>query len=81
MKMVVVSIDADPLKKYKEAQANVECMILDRVKDHVAPHIVEKKTSREMWETLTTLYQETSVQQKMLLENQQTQYQMQKEKR
>ena len=32
-------------------------MILDRVKDHVIPHIAEKNTAREMWQTLNTLYQ------------------------
>ena len=53
-------------------------MILDGVKDHVVPHIAEKETTREMWEALTTLYQGTSIQQKMLLEIQLRQYQMQK---
>lgn len=45
-------------------------MILDKVKDHVIPHIVEKYIAKEMWDTLTTLYKGTSVQRKMLLENQ-----------
>lgn len=70
LKVVVVPVDVDPLKKYEEAQAKAKCMILDRVKDQVVPHIAEKETTREMWETLITLYQGTSVQQKMLLENQ-----------
>lgn len=69
LKVVVVLVDADPLKKYEEAQAIAKCMILHGVKDHVLPHISEKETSREMWEALTTLYQGTSVQRKMLLEN------------
>lgn len=66
----VVPIDVDPLKKYEEAQAKAKCMILDGVKDHVIPHIAEKDTTREMWECLTTLYEGTSIQQKMLLESQ-----------
>jgi len=78
LKVVVVLVNADPLKKYKEPQVKVECIILDRVKDHVVPHIVEKDTTREMWEALTTLYEGTSLQHKMLLENQLRQYQMQK---
>jgi len=61
LKVVVVSVDVDPLKKYEEAQAKVKCMILDGVKDHVIPHIAEKETTREMWEALTTLYDETFV--------------------
>lgn len=66
------------MKKYEEAQAKAKCMILDEVKDHVVPHIVEKETTREVWEALTTLYQGSSVQRKMLLENQLRQYQGQK---
>jgi len=76
--MVVVPVDVDHLKKYEEAQAKAKCMILDEVKDHVIPHIVEKDTAREMWEALTTLYKGTFVQRKMLLENQLRQFQMQK---
>ena len=75
-----VAIPTDPTenKKYADAMARVKCMILDGVKDHVIPHIVEKNTTKEMWDTLTTLYQGTSVQWKMLLENQLRSYQMQK---
>ena len=79
MRTVVVSVDDIPLKKYKEAQAKAKCMILDRVKDHVIPHIAEKDTTREMWEALTTLYEGTSVQRKMFLESQLRQFHMQKE--
>lgn len=53
-------------------------MILDRVKDHVIPRIAKKDTAREMWEALTTLYEGTFVQQKMLLESLLRQFQMQK---
>ena len=53
---IVVLVDADPLKKYEEAQAKAKHMIMDGVKDHVIPHIAEKNTAREMWETLTTIY-------------------------
>ena len=35
--------------------------VLDRVKDHVVPHIAEKDTTNEMWEALNKLYQHTSV--------------------
>ena len=70
LKVVVEPVDIDPLKKYEEAQTKAKCMILDGVKDHVVPHIAEKETAREMWETLTTMYQGSSVQRKMLLENQ-----------
>lgn len=62
MKVVVVLVDVDLLKKYEEAQAKAKCMILDGVKDYVVPHIDEKETTREMWEMLSTLYQGTSIQ-------------------
>ena len=61
LKVVVVPVNDDPLQKYEEAQAKAKCMMLDRVKDHVVPHIAEKNTAREMWEALTTLYQQSSV--------------------
>jgi len=60
LKVVVVPAKADPLKKYEESQAKAKCMILDGVKDHVVT-LAKKETTREMWETLTTLYQGTSV--------------------
>ena len=58
------------LVKHNEAEAHVKRFIIDEVKDHVVPHIAEKKTANAMWTTLTTMYQGKSVQKKMLLENQ-----------
>jgi len=58
--------------------ARAKCIILDRVKDHVVPHIAEKETTFEMWEALKKLYQHTSVQRRMMLENQMRSYQMKK---
>ena len=59
-----MAILVDPTKneKYEDAMARAKCMILDEVKDHVIPHIAEKNTTKEMWDTLKTLYQGTSVQ-------------------
>lgn len=57
--------------------ARAKCIILDGVKDHVVQHIA-KETTKEMWDALKKLYQHTSVQKKMLLENQLQSYQMQK---
>ena len=74
------AIPDDPIEKakYEEAMARAKCIILDGIKDHVVPHIAKKNTSNEMWEALKKLYQHTSVQRKMLLENQLRSYQMQK---
>lgn len=62
--------DATLLAKHNEAVAHAKRFIMDKVKDHVVPHIAEKKTTNEMWKALTTLYQGKSIQRKMLLENQ-----------
>ena len=68
--VLVVPTDADPLKKFKENQARAKRLIMDGVKDHVVPRIVGKNTANEMWTILNTIYQGSSIQRKMLLENQ-----------
>ena len=70
LKTTAVPVDPAENEKYKEEMANAKCIILDGVKDHVVSHITEKDTANEMWEALKKLYQHTSVQRKMLLENQ-----------
>ena len=61
LKVVVIPIDPAENEKCEEAMARAECMILDEVKDPIIPHISENTTTREMWKTLTTLYQGSSV--------------------
>lgn len=78
LRTMAIPIDPANNERYEDAMAKAKCIILDGVKDHVILHIVEKNTAKEMWDTLTTLYQGTSVQRKMLLENQLQSYQMQK---
>jgi len=53
-----MAIPVNPTKneKYENAMVRAKCMILDGVKDHVIPHIAEKNTAKEMWDTLKTLY-------------------------
>ena len=50
------SIDAIALAEHKRKDVKAKRIILDGVKDHVVPHLFRKKTVREMWEALTTLY-------------------------
>ena len=76
--VLVVPVDPNPLKKFKENQARAKHLIMDEVKDHVVPHIVGKNTTNEIWTASETMYQEGSVQRKMLLENQMWLFQMQK---
>lgn len=65
----MILIDLAENDKYEEAMARAKCIILDGVKDHVVPHIIEKDMINEMCEALKKLYQHTSMQQRMLLEN------------
>ena len=76
--MIAILVDPTHNDRYEDAMARAKSIILDRVKDHIVPHIVEKNTAQGMWEALTKLYQHTSVQRKMLLENQLRSYQMKK---
>ena len=44
--------DADLLRKHREAAGHAKRLIMDSIKDHIVPHIVEKKTTNEMWKAL-----------------------------
>ena len=78
MKVIAILVDPNDDDRYEEAMARAKSIILDGVKDHVVPHITEKETTFEMWEALKKLYQHTSMQRRMLLENQLRSYQMKK---
>ena len=69
LKVIDVLVDPNENDKYEEAMVMAKCIILDGVKDHVVPHIAEKEKVVEMWEAFKNLYQHTSVQRRMLLEN------------
>jgi len=69
LRTVAIPVDPTDNEKYEEEMAREKCIILDGVKDHVVQHIAKKGTEKEMWNTLKTLYQHTSLQRKMLLEN------------
>ena len=79
LRVMAIPVDLVANEKYDEAMAKAKCIILDGVKDHVVPQIADKETAKEMWDALKTLYQHTSVQRKMLLENKLRAFQMQKE--
>jgi len=78
LRTIAISVDPTDNDKYEEAMARAKSIILDGVKDHVVPHITENDRANEMWEALKKLYQHTSMQRRMLLENQLRSYQMQK---
>ena len=56
----VVTVPAsDPiaLDLYEVKEARVQRIILDGVKDHLIPHLAERPTTKEMWDTLKGLYE------------------------
>jgi gag-polypeptide of LTR copia-type len=66
---VVAAPAADPvaldLHEVKEAKA--QRIILDGVKDHLIPHLAEKKTAKEMWDALKNLFEAKNENWKMAL--------------
>ena len=56
LRTMAILVDPVDNEKYEEAMDKAKCIILDGVKDHVVQHIVEKETTKEMWDTLKKLY-------------------------
>ena len=56
--------DADLLQKHRGSAGHAKWLIMDSIKDHIVPHIAEKKTTNEMWKALTSLYEGKFVQRK-----------------
>jgi hypothetical protein len=50
-------------------EMKAKLMIMDVVKDHLIPHISEKKTAKEMFDALDGLYQTENKGRKMALQN------------
>ena len=69
-KTLATPTDLDLLRKHKEAVAHAKRLIMDGIKDHIVPHLAEKKTTNEMWKALISLYEGNFFQRKMLLETQ-----------
>jgi hypothetical protein len=61
---------ADPTQLVVHLRKDVKerRIIIDGVKDHIIPHLSGKKTTKEMWESLTKLYQSDNQSRKMMLE-------------
>jgi hypothetical protein len=57
------------LDKHNKKATKVKRIILDSVKDHLVPHIVEKKYIKDMYEALITLYHSVNIFRKMLMKN------------
>jgi hypothetical protein len=44
------------LAAHKKREVKAKLMILDAIKDHLIPHIFEKKMTKEMFNALVSLY-------------------------
>jgi hypothetical protein len=55
--VVVVPTDPTTLDVHEVNEAKTQRIILDGVKDHLIPHLAEKKTTNEMWVALKGLYE------------------------
>jgi hypothetical protein len=64
---VTASIDPVELAKHEAREAKTMWMILYLVKDHLVPHLYEKKSGNAMFSTLTNLFQSKNKNRKMVL--------------
>jgi hypothetical protein len=55
------------LDVHEVKEAKTQRIILDGVKDHLIPHLAEKKTAKEMWDALKSLYEAKNENRKMAL--------------
>ena len=64
---VLVSIDVQALATFNKQDIKARRIILDAVKDHVIPHISSKDRAYKMSDALTSLYQSSNENRKMVL--------------
>jgi hypothetical protein len=65
--VVVPAADHVALDLHEIKEAKAQMIILDGVKDHLIPHLAEKKTTQEMWDALKNLFEAKNENQKMAL--------------
>jgi 2-phosphoglycerate kinase len=65
--VVVPTTNLVALDLHEVNEAKAQRIILDGVKDHLIPHLVEKKTTKEMWDALKNLFEVKNENQKMAL--------------
>jgi hypothetical protein len=68
-KVVPSLIDPQALEAHKKKQIKSQWVILDVVKDHLIPHLSEKKMTKEMFDALVSLFQSDNLNRKMILRN------------
>jgi hypothetical protein len=68
-KVVVSPIDPKDLVEHNKKAMVSKQILLNSMKDHLTPHIVGKKTAKEMYDALGTLYQSVNISTKIHLKN------------
>ena len=64
---IPASTDAAALTAFNKKDCKARRIILDAVKDHIIPHISGKDKAHEMWTALTSLYESSNENRKMVL--------------
>ena len=59
----------DEFDQFEAHEAKAQRIILDGVKDHLIPHLAYKKTAKDMWDTLTKLFEAKNANRKMALKD------------
>ena len=65
--IVLASTDPQALAAFNKKDIKARRIILDAVKDHVIPHISSKTRAYQMWDALTSLFQSSNENRKMVL--------------
>jgi hypothetical protein len=68
-KVVAPLIDPADLVVHQKKEIKAEQVLLDLVKDHIIPHLSEKKMTKEMFDSLVGLFHSTNMNRKMVLIN------------
>ena len=61
--------DQDALNEFEALEARAQRVILNGVKDHLIPHLAEKKTVKDRWDTLNQLFEAKNENRKMTLKD------------
>jgi hypothetical protein len=64
------------LEARKKKEIKAKTVLLDSMKDHLTPHLSEKKMAKEMVDALVSLFQRKNINRKMVLRNKHISMQM-----
>ena len=61
--------DQDALYEFEALEARAQRVIINGVKDHLIPHLAEKETAKDSWDTLNHLIEAKNENRKMALKD------------